>query len=414
LTPYLLLICLTALCGAVLQALRRFAWPAAVPALLNVWWLASVGAIAAIVSDPETRIRLVAAALVVGGALQLALPAMVLSRSGWGPCREYESAREPARAVFRAMLPTVIATAIAQFNTVLDTFLAWLLASPGVSLETGRPWVESGTAAALYFAQRLYQFPLGLIGVAAGTVLYPTLAAHASSKNFAALRDDLTHGLCVALSVAIPASGGLVALAGPITAALFQHGRFTEDDALLTSRITAIYGSAAWAAIALLLVQRGFFAVGDRVTPLKTGLTAVVVNIVLTLGGVWFAGGIGLAAATALTAVFHLSISLFLLRSHVVSLDAPVIRQCVGKTVVASGVMMSACLAAQLLIAGRAGRLPGLAVPLGAGVAAFFGTARLLGLKEPWELIGRRAGSASGPPDEGPTPHAPMDAEFEE
>jgi putative peptidoglycan lipid II flippase len=314
------------------------------------------------------------------------------------------------------MVPTIFATTISQFNTVLDTFLAWLLASPDAAAFSGRGvWIEPGTAAALYFAQRLYQFPMGLIGIAAGTVLFPTLAAHASSKNFAALRDDLTHGMCVAMSVAIPASGGLVVLAAPITAALFQHGRFGADDALITSRITAIYGSAAWAAIALLLIQRGFFAVGDRITPLKTGLVSVAVNIVLTLVGVWYGGGTGLATATALTAVFHLTLSLILLRRHVVSLNAAVLRPCILKSAAATGVMMVACLATRLACADHWGRLLTLFLPMAAGVGTFFAAAKLLGLQEPWELLAVRRKSRPPliSPESGPTPHVPMEPENE-
>lgn len=392
-SPYLLLICLAAMCSAILQAHRRFLWPALVPVLLNAVWLASVAATSVFVTDPEQRIRAIAAMLLVGGALQFCLPAAVLWREGFRPAADFARAAAPARAVFVAMLPTVVATSIAQFNTVLDTLLAWILASPAVrAWSSSGEWVDSGTTAALYFAQRLYQFPLGLIGVAVGTVLFPVLAAHASLRDFGRLRDDLTHALCVAMSVAVPASAGLAVLAGPITAVLFQHGEFDAQAAQLTSRITAVYGSASWAAIGLLIVQRGFFSVGDRQTPLRTGLCATGVNIVLSLIGVWLGGGVGLAAATALTAVFHLALSLVLLRSHVVALDWTTFVPSFVRTLVATTVMACACVLVRVSLEGRVGRLALLGATLAVGIGSFFAAARMVGLSEPWELIRRRSG----------------------
>jgi len=386
-TPYLLLICLAALAGAMLQAQRRFVWPALVPVLLNLWWLAAVGVTAMFIVDPERRIRWIAASLLVGGLLQLLLPTVVLWRSGWAALPADDDARSRARGVFRAMLPTVVAASISQFNTVLDTLLAWVFASPAAARWTGgQQLVEPGTAAALYFAQRLYQFPLGLIGVAVGTVLYPTLAAHAASRDFSKLKDDLTHGLAVALSVALPASGGLVVLAGPVTAVLFQHGRFTVDDGLLTSRIMAIYGSVAWAAIALFLIHRGFFAVGDRQTPLRTGLTAVAFNLVLTPLGAWFGGGLGLAAATSVTTLFHLAISFHLLQRHQISIDWGRLRGRAARSVVATASMMAGC-AGCLLLLGTASPFVRLGVALPVGVVIYLAVARAMGLSEPFELV---------------------------
>lgn len=402
-TPYLLLICLTALASAVLQAQRRFLWPAVVPVMLNGWWLAAVAVVTAVITDPESRIRWIAAALLIGGVLQLMVPVAALIRSGHGPVRDHRPAADPARAVFRAMLPTLAATSIAQFNTVLDSFLAWFLAEPIVAERIGN-LVVPGTAAAIYCAQRLYQFPLGMIGVAAGTVLYPALAAHAAAKEFHRLKDDLTHGLCVALSIAIPASAGLVVLAGPIVDVLFLRGRFDSSDALLTTRVTAIYGSVVWSAIALMLVQRGFFAVGDRRTPLRTGLAAAAVNILLTPLGVWWGGGLGLATATASTSLFHLALSLWIARAHQVSLVWPTLLAVLGRTVLATAAMTAIILGVRIGFGGTFGRYAELLASLIAGTCAFFAAAKFLGLHEPFELLFRRraASTIDVPQDEDP------------
>lgn len=407
-TPYLLLICLAALASAMLQAQRRFVWPALVPALLNLWWLAAVGLTAALVVDPERRIRWIAASLLVGGLLQLLLPISVLWRGGWTPLAPDDEARSASRGVFRAMLPTVAAASISQFNTVLDTLIAWAFASPAAAQWSGgRQIVEPGTAAALYFAQRLYQFPLGLIGVAVGTVLFPTLAAHAARRDFSTLKDDLTHGLIVALSVALPASGGLVVLARPVTAVLFQRGQFSADDALLTSRIMAIYGSVAWAAIALMLIQRGFFAVGDRRTPLRAGLAAVAFNLVLMPLGAWSAGGIGLALATSLTTVFNLALLFRLLQRHALAIDGPRLRNRVTRALIATLLMMGSCALVLSIPWLDSSRVLQLAAAMLVGIVTYLVAARAIGLCEPWELVSsrRRAEQSDSfiPPDDGPS-----------
>ena len=404
-SPYLIPICLAALAGAMLQAQRRFLWPALVPVLLNLWWLAAVGLTALYVVDPERRIRWIAASLLFGGALQLLLPTTVLFRGGWSFLAPDDDARAAARTVFRAMLPTVAAASVSQFNTVLDSLLAWLFAAPAAAAWAGgRQIVEPGTAAALYFAQRLYQFPLGLIGVAVGTVLFPTLAAHAASREFHKLKDDLTHGLCVALSVAFPASAGLVVLAGPVTAVLFQHGRFTAEDGLLTSRIMAIYGSVAWAAIAILLIQRGFFAVGDRMTPLRTGLTAVAFNVLLTPVAAWYGGGLGLATATAMTTLFHLALSFWMLQRHAIAINWSELRRRAGLALIATIAMAAACEAC-LFIPGLGSLQPlQLSIAMGAGIAVYLGFARLVELHEPFDLMIVRRRTTSSPALSPPNP----------
>jgi putative peptidoglycan lipid II flippase len=401
-TPYLGLICLAALAGAMLQAHRRFVWPALVPVLLNLWWLAAVAVVSLLVTDPERRIRWIAGSLLVGGGLQLALPAMVLARDRLGPLSADEPATAAARGVFRAMIPTVLAASITQFNTVVDSLIAWLFASPAATAWSGgQPLIEPGTAAALYFAQRLYQFPLGLIGVSVGTVLFPTLAAHAAAKNFPVLARDLSHGLCTALSVALPASAGLAVLSAPLTAALFQHGRFSAEDAQLTSRIMAIYGGAAWAAIAL-LIKRGYFAVGDRRTPLKTGLIAAAVNLILSPTAAWLAGGIGLAMATSATTLVQLTLSLFCIRRTAIALDWTHIAGRVGRALAATVAMGAACLAVSGLPWVAPSRTMALGAPLVTGVVVYLIAARRVGLDEPWELVTarRRKRVDSSPRDE--------------
>src|SRR5215203_4760668 len=131
----------------------------------------------------------------------------------------------------------------------------------------------------------------------------------------------------------------------------------------------AIYGSVAWAAIALLLIQRGLFAVGDRRTPLRTGLAAVAFNLIVTPLGAWLAGGIGLAAATAVTVLFHLGMSFVLLQRHVVAVDWPLLRARAGRSLAATIAMMVSCAGIPLIPSVAESRFLQLATALPIGIA---------------------------------------------
>jgi putative peptidoglycan lipid II flippase len=196
----------------------------------------------------------------------------------------------------------------------------------------------------------------------------------------------------------VPAAVGLVVLSSPITALLFQHGRFDADDAALTSRMVAVYGSVVWAYIGLLIVHRGYYAIGDRITPVRIGMLAVTVNVALNLVLVWLLGGIGLAIGTAAATALQAGLATWKLQSRAGRLDWTDIRLTLVKTLFASGTMAAVCLVARYLLpVGPSLTERGLALggPLMAGLAVYFAAAWTLRLTEPWELIGVRRGPAS-------------------
>jgi putative peptidoglycan lipid II flippase len=218
---------------------------------------------------------------------------------------------EQFKLVRRGMIPTTLALTATQLNTLSDSLVAWALAAPPDGEQT-IAWLgnvrfpmEQGAAAAIYFGERLYQFPLGLIGIAAATVVFPMLSRHAARGDRQAIGRDMTLGLRMVLWAAIPCAVGLVVLAEPITRLLFHHGRFTEHDVLRTARMTAVYGAGVWAYCSLPVLVRGFFALSDRRGPLRVALGAVALNLVLDLTLIWPLAETGLAAATAISAALQ-------------------------------------------------------------------------------------------------------------
>jgi putative peptidoglycan lipid II flippase len=404
LIPYVIFVCLAAQVCAVLHSLRQFTWPALLPVVLNLVWLACTGAVAMRGDAPSAQVRWIAACLVGAGIVQLAVALAALRHAGFHFSPAWRRAWPRVREVFLATAPIVVAFTIAQFNTLLDSLLAWALApaetgtgQSAVAAERVLPvLVESGTATALYLGQRMYQFPLGVFGVALGTVLFPLLSNHAQRGDFEALRRSLSYGVRLTISIGIPAAAGLVILSGPITALLFQHGRFDADDARLTSQMVAVYGAVVWAYIGLLIVHRGYYAVGDRITPMRIGLITATINIVLNLGLVWAVGGVGLALGTALSAVMQVVLATWKLQSRTGRLEWCAIGATAVRTLLAAALMMVTCLAVRDFAPrgmSLAERGVALGAPFIAGLIVYFVAAWLVRLSEPWELIGVKRSS---------------------
>src|SRR5690606_3287499 len=200
------------------------------------------------------------------------------------------------REIAGTMVPVLFGLSIQQFNNILDNVLAWGLArSPDSSaammtLGTGLRIVwplESGTASALFYAQRMFQFPVGVIGIALGTVLFPLLSRHAERGELQQVGRDQTLSLKLAAAVGLPASIGMMLLARPIAVLLFQRGAFTPEDAELTGQCILAYGGGVWATLGLIMIHRGFYALGDRTTPIRVGLYAVAINMLLNILLIW-------------------------------------------------------------------------------------------------------------------------------
>lgn len=404
--PYLLLICLAAQVSAVLHALGHFTWPALLPVILNVVWIAGLWTVIPNLSEAESQIYAVTGCVLIGGCLQFVAPIPKLFQLGYRYDLAWSQTKTAVREIGRAMLPIVLGLSITQINTLADSLIAWGFSAPpngntdaGLFGRFAYP-LESGTASALYFGQRMYQFPLGVFGAALGTVLFPLLARHAQNHRLDALRDVLTTGLSLVISIGVPASVGLMLIANPLTVLLFQHGAFDAHASQQTSTMIVAYGCAVWAYCGLLIAHRAYYAIGDRSTPLRVGVVAVICNLLLNLTLIWFIGGVGLALATAFCATGQFIAVAWLVQSHIGRLDWRRIGTTTFRTALATMVMAAACLLA-LNYAGidsddasLGERLLHVLFPVAASIAAFGIVARLIGLNE-FELLWKRRAAGS-------------------
>lgn len=402
--PYLVLVCLVAQVSAVLHGSGRFAAPAFAPAILNLVWIAAIWLLAPRFDTPMGQVYAVATCITLAGMLQLAAMLPVLRQVGFRFDPLWRTAKSQVGGIVSTMVPVVIGLSITQLNTLADSLIAWGFsrseAGPAFMPIPGVPAypLEPGTASALYFGQRMYQFPLGLFGVALGTVLFPVLAQHAERGRLRDLREDLALGVRLVTVIGLPASLGLILLAERMTALLFRHGAFDASDARQTSAMIACYGVAVWAYGGLLIIHRGFYAVGDRVTPLRVGLVAVALNLSLSLTLIWVIGGTGLALATSIAAMLQVTIATWLIQQRIGGFDQRNLASTAGRAAVASAIMGIACWVSGLLLPldeSLSSRLLAVFGPLTVAVAVYLSVAKLLGLREV-EMLFRRGRSEDG------------------
>ncbi|MBT5017362.1 murein biosynthesis integral membrane protein MurJ [bacterium] len=399
--PYMIFICCAALISAALHALKVFLWPALVPVVLNVIWLTGVLIAFMVTQDENLRIRIVAITITVAGVFQCLLPFYMLHRMKMGLSRNWRTGWAKVSEVILTMLPVVAGLAVIQVNVILDSIMAWGLAVPeggGVAPSASlgiEGFLSAGTATGLYIGQRMYQFPLGVFGIALGTVLFPLLTQHAQSGEIAALRKDLSKGLRLTIAIALPASAGLFLLASPLTNLLFRHGEFTQEDSMLTANMIATYGCGVWAYIGLTVLNRAFYATGDRMTPMRLGVIALVFNLIMNIALVIPLKGVGLALGSVLAAATQLTLTTWKINQQIGSLHWDEIRRTLIQTLIATATMVVACLTVlSTLDFGdtMASRFLELMLPLIAGAFSYWFVAKLLGMSEVEELLKRERG----------------------
>ncbi len=400
LMPYMLFVCLAAQVAATLQCLAHFAVPALAPTLLNLCWLAAAWGIAPhFAPDKEAQAYVLAASILVAGVLQLAVQWPKLVGLGFRFDYRWRAARDSLSEIVRAMGPMVLGLAITQINTLMDSLIAWgFSASPEGPREIA--WLggavpypmRQGAAAAIYYGERLYEFPLAIVGIAVATAIFPLLSRHAARGDRPKLGADLTLGLRLVLFLGVPASAGLILLAEPLARLLFERGEFTAADTARAARMIACYASGVWAFCSLPVVVRGYYCLGDRITPVKIGTAVVGLNFVLNLILIWPLAEAGLAVSTSVAAVVQLSLLAAILARRAVPLDWRLLAATVARTVAATAAMTLAGYAVLRAVPAPTRLREDLVqvlLPFLAGAAAYVTAHLLLGGREIRMAMGR-------------------------
>lgn len=326
--PYMPAVCLVAIIGAMLQVHGRFAPAAGMPIFLNVVMIIGTWYAMGPEHNDETLVK---ASLIVGGSVVIAGIVQVLAQGALlvqyeSFTRHFHGTRESFKAMMTTLLPMLVALSVFQINTFIDGLIAFFF-----SPKTGGPDrleflgkiydypIDQGGFAALQWAQRLYQFPLGVFGIAIATAIFPALA-HAAAGGDAGkneFRTTLQHGLRLTVFIGLPASAGLMLVGLPVSRALYEHGKFRLEDAQRIATILYAYAPAIWAYSMTHVITRAFYAKKDAQTPLKISVWMVVLNVSLNFTLVWPMGAAGLALSTAISAIVQNILMLIIVRRHI-------------------------------------------------------------------------------------------------
>ncbi|MBU1236097.1 MAG: murein biosynthesis integral membrane protein MurJ [Gammaproteobacteria bacterium] len=364
--PYILFMALVALAAGILNTWSRFALPAFTPVLLNVS-LIGMALFAAPWFDPP--VLALAWAVFLGGILQLTLQVPALKRIGMLPRFDWAPKDPGVRRLLTLMAPAAFGVSVTQVSLLINTIFASFLPSGSVS------W--------LYYADRLMEFPAGLLGAALGTILLPSLSrshASAQSEEFSGLLD---WGLRLTLLLTLPAALALAMLAVPLLATLFMHGAFTGDDVLQTRSALVAYSIGLAGLILVKVLAPGFYARQDIRTPVKFALITLVATQAMNLAFIGPLRHAGLALSIGLASCLNAALLFRGLRRSGTYRPEAGWRSFGAKLLVALAVLATVLWLAMgseaaWLTMSLGGRLTRLTLTVLAGIVAYFATLWLL------------------------------------
>jgi putative peptidoglycan lipid II flippase len=375
--PYLLLISLVSLQGGVLNSVEHFAATAATPMLLNIFLIAALGTSR---FWPDRTAQALAWSLTLAGFAQFLWLMVSCARAGMALRLPWPRLTPAVRRLVKFMIPGVFGAGVTQINLLVSTAIASLLPTGAVSY--------------LYYADRLNQLPLGVVGIAVGTAILPSLSRAVRSGNEVAAQQTQNRGIELALLLTLPAAVGLAVMAEPILAALFQRGAFDAVATQKTWPALAAYASGLPAFVLVKVLAPGFFARHDTATPVRIGILSMIVNIALTLALMAPFAHVGNALANSVSGwVNAVSLAIMLHRRGHFALDSRARRVIprIALAAIGMGVLLALgdralapAFAAPLLV-----RIAALTALIGGGTAAFAALALLFGAAE-WSDLKRR------------------------
>ncbi len=380
--PFILLVSLAALVMGMLNARNVFGMPAMASSFFNLGSIVS-GVLLGYWLDPRFGARAIlglAIGTLVGGTLQLVVQLPALRRAGHSFHPDFHWRDPGVRSILRLMGPSVIAASTTQLNVLVNSVFASQLGD--------------GPTFWLTVAFRLMQLPLGIFGVALGTVALPLLARMAATGNTEAFRSELARGMRLTFLMTIPSSIGLMVLAEPIISVLYQHGRFGAHETAESAAALRFYAIGLCGYAALKVLVNAFYALERRRTPMLVSFLAVGLNLALnwTLTVRFNWGHRGLALSTACVATTNFLILYALMRSHLGRLESRAMLALLSKVALASAVLLLASWAgAHFLLADWAvqsfwPKCLSLVLVIVLAAAAFFVTASALGVGEVHEI----------------------------
>jgi len=397
--PFMITICLLALGSAALNCVGHFAYPAAAPIVLNLGIIAANLLLAPRFKGTDVQLGVVAASVVVSGVLQLVFLVWVLKAHNLPFIPRLLPVQPGVRKMLSLMLPMLIPLGLLQFNAMIDKPMALYFTatkdSPTLTV-MGRTYhrpLKEGSVTEVVNAERLYQFPLGVLVTALGTAVFPLFSRYAARGEHENLRQVVNRALRLALFEGLPSGIGLMILAEPLMVTLFSRGNYTRANAAEAAHVLRFYGAGVWAFCAQQILLRAFYAQKDTKTPLRVACALVGVNFLMNICLLWIPairqGAFGLS--TTITGSVNVLILAVILRRRMGRLGLRSLLASAGRTLLATGAMAAVVWAVTGLMTriGLGGSAYLLCAGIPAGIAAFFLACVILRAPEVGELLSR-------------------------
>ena len=399
--PYAPLVCATAMLGAMLQTHGRFVPHAASPVLLNLSMIGAASIFAFVFgADLRQTAMSISVGVLIAGFLQLGWCAWSLRNViAWR--RSGASVAHHLRSMMGRLLPVLIGMGTLQLGTLIDSLLAgWpVIVGPRLPFDIAYP-MNAGAAGMLFFASRLYQFPLGVFGIAIATAVFPALSRQADEPR--AFMATLRRGLRTSAFLGFPATIGLLLVARDATGVIYLGGAFGLTELDRVTHALMAYAPAVWAYSLTHVLTRAFYATGNTRLPMLTGIATVGLNLTLNMILMWWLAEAGLALATSIAAMVQCVVLMRLASRRLPTdgsalFDAPTARA-IGWCVLASIAMAGAVLGARAIpvpAGGWWGYALALVRDITIGGSVYVGMALAMGRPELRMMLERRVGERS-------------------
>lgn len=305
--PYLIFIGLTAYSMGVLFTFKSFFTPSFSPCLLNISTIT-----AALIASRGMKEPIIGLAIgvIVGGVLQLSIQVPAMFKKGFKFIRVKNLSHPGARQIGKLLLPRVFGSAIYQLNVFVDTVCASLAHIVG-----------EGAIAAIYYANRIIQFPMGVFGIALASAALPTMSEFAVGNDLEKLKNTLAFSLRGIFLIMLPSSAMLIVLSSPLTKIFFERGEFNNYSTMITSSALLFYALGLFAYAGVKILASCFYSLQDTKTPVKVAGISLLVNIILNIALMFPLKVGGIALASAISAAVNFCILFSILKKRIGSFD---------------------------------------------------------------------------------------------
>ena len=379
--PYVIILCALAVVVGVLNCHKKFFIPSLMPIMLNTGWLLAIVTVCQYFGTTlEIKAYVLALSIVCVGGLQGVMQGIALYRTGFRFRFNFNIRHPFFSKLITLMIPAVLGFSVMQINILVDLFLGFL--------------IGDGANSALWYGNRLMQFPLGMFGIAMGTVLLPTISHQAARENFEEMKDTLSFALRIVSLVIVPSTVGFIVLRTPIVSLLFEGGLFDHTATVKAANTLMAYSFGLFAYAGLKLLLPSFYSLKDTRTPMRIGVLCMILNVVLNVILMIPMKEVGIALSTSVTNAINFIVLFIILGKQIgkiQGLTAPFIRICIASAVM--GVLIWYVYPMIPVLPGMHHKIA-LAVKIfgtiGVGIVFYFVFCFVLGMRElksAWQLI---------------------------